>query len=263
MDLTDGISTEASSYYPNYNNLSYASWLNADPADNEYWMRVFEISGAVTGRYNISDGVNNRALGDAFQMFGSGPYVSVHTFGDTAPTTRSATFNIEICKDASGLPDGNWAGRNVTLEAIFNTDVVTPPPVVDTTGSVSWDSWFGAPFSLGTFFAASTGEIPAAGISIRFTIPITSSAYKLSMSSLEVPFNPGIRYGAINQEVLNFVDGATYSWGLGGGITGGINLAGQDIILEPGQTYFFNIKTSNFITGFLNQVTLQASTFAV
>ena len=68
-----------------------------------------------------------RALGEEFQMNGRiassllGPYVSVFTYGDTAPSTQIGTFKIEICKDSSGAPDGAWASRNVTLEARFNS----------------------------------------------------------------------------------------------------------------------------------------------
>jgi hypothetical protein len=122
MDFISGDPAEASASYPNYNALEWIGWADVDPADDAYWMRVTEVSGAVVGKYTISDGVNNRSFGEAFQMAGtfSGPYVTVHTFGDTAPSTQTTTFNIEICKDSSGLPDGNWASRLVTLEAIFN-----------------------------------------------------------------------------------------------------------------------------------------------
>ena len=261
MDLASGSAFEASAAYPDYNSLAYASWLNADPNDDEYWMRVTEVSGAVAGRYTISDGTNNRVFGEAFQMRGEfiGPYVTVHTFGDVAPITRAATFDIEICKDLTGLPDGNWASRNVTLEAIFNLDtVVTPPP--STEGSVTWQSFFGSPFELNKpFYSATGGFIPDEGIAIAFTIPITSTAYNVRIGALEVNLD-GRVFGAINQEVLNFVDGATKSWGLTGDIVGDVNTTGGDITLVPGQTYFFSVRREVYVPGG-NYIILQASTF--
>jgi hypothetical protein len=264
-DLTGGDPAEASAFYPNYNDDVYVSWCTVDPADDEYWMRVLSNTSLPTSRYDIWDGGAYRGLNEAFQIVGDanaglGPYVSVDTFGDTPGTTRSGLFTIEICKDDGGLPDGEWASRAVKIESIFNGTDPNPPP--DTEGSVSWESYFGQPFSLNTFFGNITKQIPAEGLSIRFTIPITTSAYRLFISTLEVSFNPTLRFGAINQTVLDFDTPPTHTWGLGGGIDGGINLGGQDIDLIPGETYFFNIKTENLITGFLNQVTIQASTLA-
>ena len=72
---------------------------------------------------------------------------------------------------------------------------------------------------------------------------------------------PGLRYGALNQSVLDFTSGATKTWGLGGSINGGVNLAMQDIDLIPGETYIFNLKNGDPVDGG-NYVTLQASTLA-
>lgn len=129
MDLVTGDPTEASCVYPNYNVLTYTGWLDADPADDEYWMRVTEsppFNAPPERSYQINDGDNFRTLGEEFPIRGAtlnpnfGPYVSVHTYGETAPITVTGTFNIEICKDDGGVPDGKWASRIVTLEAIFN-----------------------------------------------------------------------------------------------------------------------------------------------
>jgi hypothetical protein len=50
-----------------------------------------------------------------------GPYLTVHSFGNTPPTTLIAWFDIDICKDnGSGQPDDAWVRRRVYLEAIFN-----------------------------------------------------------------------------------------------------------------------------------------------
>ena len=161
MDLLTGDPTEASSYYPNYNDTAYTSWCTVDPSDNEYWMRV-TAAGDIPpeSRYQIYDPWNGSiALGQEFQIRAApvvpfdvivardgnivaeradayvfprdaedyeqgvyGPYVEVFTFGDIAPSTRIGTFDIEICKDdGTGKPDGAWASRIVQLEAIFNS----------------------------------------------------------------------------------------------------------------------------------------------
>ena len=125
MSLTLGSLTEATTFYPNYNAFAYTSWCSSDPDEAGYWMRI-TASGDIppTSRYTIKDTVGTRVLGEEFQMISQdgnyGPYISVHTFGDVAPTTRKGTFLVEICKDNSGQPDDNWAGRIISLEAIFN-----------------------------------------------------------------------------------------------------------------------------------------------
>ncbi len=119
-----GDPAEASAIYPNYNALEAVGWLNTDPSDDEYWMRV-TAAGDIPheSRYSIQSGDVFRALGDIFQLKAGlfDPFISVFTFGDTAPSTQIGTFNVEICKDnGSGIPDEGWVSRIVTLEARFN-----------------------------------------------------------------------------------------------------------------------------------------------
>ena len=126
MNFSEGEPDEASASYPNFNAVEYAGWVNVDPNDGEYWMRVTETGTPIpSNRYRLNDGTNNRTLGEAFPIAAGsngvqGPYYSVYTFGDIAPSTRTAQILIEICKDFNGLPDENWASRTVKLEAIFN-----------------------------------------------------------------------------------------------------------------------------------------------
>jgi len=158
MDFTaGGDPTKASAYYPNYNAFAFTPWCTVDPGDLEYWMRVSAADDLPpAARYVISDGTYPRALDTPFQILGQvispndvlvdrdgniingrdgnyiyprdavivtsldGPYVTVHTFGDVAPIVRIGVFQIDICKDLDGSPDGNWASRIVTLEARFN-----------------------------------------------------------------------------------------------------------------------------------------------
>lgn len=125
MSFFSGSATEASAYYPNFNANAYTSWCSVNPDSGDYWMRI-TAAGTIpaTSRYTINDTVGDRVLGEEFQMITQdgnyGPYISVSTYGDTAPSVQKGTFLIEICKDSGGLPDGNWASRKISLEAIFN-----------------------------------------------------------------------------------------------------------------------------------------------
>ena len=160
MDLIGGDPTEASAYYPYYNVTTYAGWLDADPDDDEYWMRVrisAEQLAAHGTHLTVNDGTSEVAPNVPFKMRGAiispiestvtraddiivdragnpvlqrgatidtnqyGPYVSLDTFGDTAPYIRQAFVEIDICKDdGTGLPDGGWSSTPVFMEAIFN-----------------------------------------------------------------------------------------------------------------------------------------------
>ncbi|MBT8438177.1 MAG: hypothetical protein KJO91_00515, partial [Gammaproteobacteria bacterium] len=191
MDLTSGEPDEASAFYPDYNAFSFAGWLNVDPNDDEYWMRVTAVGTAPAGRYTVHDGANVRVLGESFQMRSTEPYVSVYTFGDAAPSTQTGTFNIEICKDSGGEPDEVWASRTVTLEAIFNEEeIIDPSPdpdpeaPPDTTGAVSWETFFGNDF-LSTISDA-TKVIPTEGVAIWFTVPATTATWRIAITSIEV-----------------------------------------------------------------------------
>lgn len=119
MDLTEGDPTEASAQWENSRQLLYAGWLNTAPGN--YWMRVISVVSNPT--LVISDGNSFRSLNEEFPMTVSatspprGPYVSVSTYGFTAPSTQLARVRIDICKDDNGAPDGAWISRLVTLEA--------------------------------------------------------------------------------------------------------------------------------------------------
>ena len=128
LNYNADLPNEAAAFYQNFNGLAFAGWVNVDPDNGDYWMRVnWNGPTQPNNRWTLSDGSNNRAMNEAFPIVAGangvdGPYFSVYTFGDTPPITRIAPITIEICKDFNGLPDGNWASRNVTLEAIFNVD---------------------------------------------------------------------------------------------------------------------------------------------
>lgn len=159
MGLTGGDPTEASVEYPNYNATAFIGWLDSDPVDNAYWMRVrFPGGNPPPYPYIISDGLYEQTANVPFRMTSTpdvpfdaliqrdgqlitdragdlifprnaeefsdglnGPYISVNTFGLTAPVVAFGTFLVDICKDNGvGEPDEAWVTRTVILEAIFN-----------------------------------------------------------------------------------------------------------------------------------------------
>jgi hypothetical protein len=115
---------------------------------------------------------------------------------------------------------------------------------VSTVGSVSWTSFFGRPFAPDGNYDA-TNIIPQDGISIAFTVPNTATAYGISFSTKENTAVSSTRTGSVNQTVGDYTSAPSVTWGTGVNITGGINYAGQDISLQPGQTYFFNVRNND------------------
>lgn len=126
MDLTGGDPAKGSAEYPNYSATTYVDWLDHDPVDDEYWMRVTEVGGPQAHTF-LNDGDSYIPLGSEFEIRGStlnpllGPFVGVDTTGisvGAGQAGRVATFLIEISKAVAGVPDGNWASRTVQVEAI-------------------------------------------------------------------------------------------------------------------------------------------------
>jgi len=270
MSFDNGEPDEASASYPNFNASEYIGWLNTDPNDNEYWMRVNFVGTPLhESRYQISDGDNDRALNEVFQMKGKsinplfGPYISVHTFGDAPPIIRIGVFNIEICKDdGNGLPDGNWASRHVSLEAIFSTDnpvdpdPIPPPPIPDQ--GTPWDEFFYKPFALDNHYDV-TRSIPDEGVFLRFTVPAASKPYLVLFYTVGVTSITTTRTAAVNVTAGDFVTPPTEVFGFGvisGSIAGA---TGTEIELIPGNTYFWNIKNTN--PDGANQIRLLADIF--
>jgi len=116
MSLSLGDPAEASAKYTEQNIAVYTGWLDHDPSDNEYWMRVTE-TGTPNANTRIYTGDHFEAFGVAFPMVGTAPYVYTQESGNG---TQVATVTIEICADDGGLPDGAWVSRNVRLEAIYH-----------------------------------------------------------------------------------------------------------------------------------------------
>ncbi|GAG35642.1 unnamed protein product, partial [marine sediment metagenome] len=206
--------------------------------------RVNKTGGNVpSGNYNINDSISDQAENVPFKMYGNGPYISVDTYGTTAPTTYTGSFNVEICADdGTGLPDGGWVERTVNLESIFNLDQPSQP---DLTGSQPWSWMFGADLQFTTTrtyrMPGGSMIIPVEGASIRFTAPASGSFAMTFNASFDLGFNS--KTGSVNQGVLDFTTDPVHVWTL---ITStlvvGMNRPVLDLFLVPGQSYVFNIR---------------------
>ena len=250
LSATISFIMDGTASYPVNNVLQAISWVDVDPADGDYWMRVTKINS--NRPVLINDGVSPRELGEAFPI-ATGPYISIDTFGETPPQVATASIIVEICKDDGGLPDGGWVSRTVDMEVRFNLqgEVEPPPPAPtdppDLAGAISWDAFFGAAFGSRNLFDVYQ-VIAAEGVAIWFTVPITTDRVKVKITTIEVAGlgSMTLRTGAVNTTVLDFVTPPTFVWGLGGGITLWINPDGGDVGTEiiQGQTYILNLKNN-------------------
>jgi hypothetical protein len=128
-DLSGGSPGFASAWYDSIDTIKYIDWLDHDPVDGEYWMRVFLISDThFTGQSEFRNEFNTRIpYGEAIPINRvspsneNGPWISITNLGKTPPVTRTARFIVEICADDGGRPDGNWATGTVKLETIFRS----------------------------------------------------------------------------------------------------------------------------------------------
>jgi len=125
-------------------------------------------------------------------------------------------------------------------------------------GSVTWESFFGSVFSLPGWWD-STNIIPADGVSISFTVPLTAFDYRLSFTTYAVPSVTSTRTGSVGQVVGDYTSAPTLTWGASDEIDCGINTGGTfDIELIPGETYFFCVR-NNDPSASTNYVRIQAS----
>ncbi|RLI53721.1 MAG: hypothetical protein DRO87_11200 [Candidatus Thorarchaeota archaeon] len=115
--------TRADIEYHDLNAFSYEDWVDNIPGDGDYWIRVFRVN-PVSNKVFISNGQFEAEFEVPFKLEGFSndlsAYLTVYTYGLPAPVVVSETFRVDICKDDGGLPDGNWASRNVIMEALHN-----------------------------------------------------------------------------------------------------------------------------------------------
>jgi hypothetical protein len=157
--------------------------------------------------------------------------------GDSVVVPTGANYYVVISSDTGNAKVRKWDATSVS-----------------TVGSTSWTSFFGAPFSLSVRNYNAFKAIPRTGISVAFTVPNTTAAYRMKFTTTENTTVSGTRTGSVGQTVGDYTSAPTFTWGIGGGIYCGINYPGQDISLTPGQTYFFCVRNDNPVSNNLINV---------
>jgi len=152
-------------------------------------------------------------------------YAGVAT-GDSVLVPTGANYYVVLTSDTGNAQVRKWDTTQVS-----------------TVGSVSWLSFFGRPFESPYSYAFKV--IPSDGISIAFTVPITSDSVRVYFSTVGNTTVSSTRTGSVNQTVGDYTSEPTHTWGSGQSIIGGINYPGQDIDLIPGETYFFNVRNNS------------------
>ena len=151
--------------------------------------------------------------------------------GDSVLIPTGANYYVVIVSDTGNAKIKKW-------------DSVVP--IVDTTGSVPWSWLFGTDLQFDTsrsyLIPATVKIIPAEGIAVRFTAPLSGSFSMNLWGPIDVPGVFGTKRKACNQTVLDFttppVQVVTV---LNESLIVGMNRSGLDLELAPGETYFFNI----------------------
>lgn len=151
--------------------------------------------------------------------------------GDSVLVPTGANYYVVITSDTGNAKIKKWDSSQVS-----------------TIGSTAWSDFFGSAFALvdgQTWDSGTSTEIPQAGIAIAITIPATSGSWSVGFESVEITGISGTRTGNLGQVQGAYTTAPTFTWGTGGGLGGGINLAGQDIVMIPGNTYFFNVRNDS------------------
>lgn len=155
---------------------------------------------------------------------------------------------IPLTEEAPGQSPGAYVkglgAPPSTPDPIPDPSPVPPDPAPDISGAVTWESVFGRGFGE-QVVADVTRVIPYNGLAIWFQVPDTSDSVEVIFDMIEV--TGGINStltGSVNTGVLDFSSPVVSTLGLSGNITGGINKAGLDRILVPGNIYIFNCRNN-------------------
>lgn len=119
MNLEWGNPNEATAYVWLNSVAEYYSWLDGQPADNEYWMRVNVLSVSGNPLIVIRDANRNHIPENTpFQMSINGDFDTIFAgIHSSVVGVQSATITIEICRDnGSGSPDNVWVLRTAHCE---------------------------------------------------------------------------------------------------------------------------------------------------
>jgi len=199
---------------------------------------------------NTTDAGNRLQIQDSNDCTKAGLYIT------------DASGNVVDSQIYTGVPNGDSVivpSTGVNHYVVTSSDTTnakikkwgTVP--VSTEGSVSWESIFsGYPFGPTTPTAFYRTQIPAGGLSIRLTVPTPSTGSAGGFfGAIEVQATGRPATLAINQAVHDITTAPTTTGTVTteATITHGVNLAGQDVDLVVGQTYFWNIAFTDGAAG--------------
>jgi len=116
MDLLWGNPNETTSWVWWNNVAEYNSWLNRQPLDNEFWMRVTVLSSEGDPQIIIQD-CDTNIIGENVPFTLSTTGLRESAFAGIYSNilgTKTATIQVDICKDnGSGAPDEAWVSRDI------------------------------------------------------------------------------------------------------------------------------------------------------
>lgn len=160
--------------------------------------------------------------------------------GDSVLVPTGANYYVVITSDTGNAKIRKWDSDNAS-----------------TVGSVTWESVFGFAFG-DRVSTVAVAFIPADGLVINFQVPITSDSIVVGFNTIEYPQSIAVA-GGIEFNIGTTVGDKTsppikLNFTLPDVITGGINDDSRDIILIPGNTYFWNLR---FPSGVAHAIHLQ------
>ena len=151
--------------------------------------------------------------------------------GDSVQIPTGGNYYVVIASDTGNAKIRKWDSS-----------------MTSTVGAVSWESIFGASFTAQEFWYPKNVQIPANGLSVYFTIPAGTAPFKLLLTSIETTTPPlTARFGTLSTTARDWTSTANYTWGIGGGLTCGYGATGVDLDVIPGETYFFNIRSTELV----------------
>jgi len=174
-------------------------------------------------------------------------------------------LNLTIDKDAILVIATDTGTVRIKKEDIS----IVVPGVPDIIGSSPWESYFSSPFTTDinkdvSIWASGMEIVSAAGIALRFTIPMVTTPYMFVFLVIQNTSITTSSTGTINQDPGNFTTSPKQIWGNGGTLIGYINMPsetarGNSMHMAPGATYILNCRNNSPYNGVANYLRSQAS----
>jgi len=239
---TDGMITGNYLDLADFTSVTFASLYGA-AIDGADFNAVYAVNGK-RALVNTNDSGNRLQIqhtadchyASLFVCDSDGDVVDVMTYtgvpnGDSVQVPVGANYYVIAASDTGNVKIKKWDSSST----------------IDITGSVTWQSAFGSEFLARSSFEIRK-NIPAGGLSVRFTAP--DGIYSMAFGVLETSGKYGTVQISLSDTVGNLSATPNASMTVfSAAVSGGINYAGAQKILVPGNTYFFNIKWADSAAG--------------